>query len=204
MSMYRKLKAEPFMKNENILYIVRSDLQQIVDLSKEWLPLCEQELGRFPFAFAPRAVAETDSQKKQLIPYVLVKNAKGELLSYRRQGSEKRLAQKYSLGIGGHVNDGDLRATLLQTLLAGACREMKEEIGADVVPSQLKMIGLINEERTDVGHSHTGIVFVYAADATNLKYDDELGSPEWVLPEMFDFEKAELWSSLALNLYLGR
>ena len=195
---------ERFMKNENILYVNRVILGKMIDLSKEIFPIDIDALNRLPFDFVLRASAETDESKKQLIPYVLLRNAEGKILSYRRCGSEKRLSQMVSVGIGGHVNDGDLKSSLYETLVSGVCREIKEEIGIDVEPAQLKLLGLINEEQTEVGHVHTGVVFMLLVKGDELDFDSEIGSPEWIVPETLDFEKAELWSSLALKLYLGR
>lgn len=188
------------MKNENILYVNRADLERSLDLSGQYMALGKRTLDSLPYHFVPRAEAETDPTKKQLIPYVLVCNAEGKVLSYRRCGSEKRLAQKLSLGIGGHVNDGDKKDSLYNTLVAGVCREIKEEIGIDVAPEQLKMLGLINEEVSEVGHVHTGIVFTLAIDAGKLAFDTEIGSPEWIEPKELDEDAAELWSALAIKL----
>lgn len=188
------------MKNENILYADRDELGKLVDLSKQWTVFDKETLNRLPPLFAARISAENDPTKKQLIPYVLVQNTEGKLLSYRRCGSEKRLAQKLSLGIGGHVNDGDLKESLYDTLVTGACREIKEEIGFEVAPGQLKLHGLINEEISDVGHVHTGIVFTLSVDPNKLSFDTEIGTPEWIAPQDLNEDAAELWSSLALKL----
>ena len=188
------------MKNENIVYVCRSDLENFLDLTKEFFPLSVATLNKFPYHFVPRVEAENDSTKKQLIPYVLVQNTEGKFLSYRRCGSEKRLAKKLSLGIGGHVNDGDLKNSLYSTLVAGVCREIKEEIGIDAVPEQLNLLGLINEEITEVGHVHTGVVFSLLVDESALVFDAEIGSPQWIDPYTLDKTSAELWSFLALKL----
>lgn len=188
------------MKNENVLYAARADLEKFFDLTRDVFSLSVAVLNQIPFSFVPRADAENDPTKKQLIPYVLVQNAEGRLLSYRRCGSEKRLAQKLSLGIGGHVNDGDLKDSLYGTMVAGVCREIKEEIGIDAVPEQLKLRGLINEEITEVGHVHTGVVFTLAIDASSVSFDTEIGSPQWIEPKELDETSAELWSALALKL----
>ena len=70
-----------------------------------YLPVFLEEGNHF---FVPRAEAEEDPSLKQLIPYVVVTSG-GKLLHYRRgSGSgEKRLLKKGSIGIGGHINDGD-------------------------------------------------------------------------------------------------
>src|SRR5688500_10825301 len=60
------------------------------------------------YSFRPRREVETDPSFKQLIPYVVLRYG-GELFHYRRGGSgtEKRLAALRSVGIGGHISEGD-------------------------------------------------------------------------------------------------
>jgi hypothetical protein len=56
----------------------------------------------------PRSAAECDPSFKQLIPYVVVKRSDtGTIACYRRRGSEDRLHGLWSVGIGGHVDEGD-------------------------------------------------------------------------------------------------
>lgn len=188
------------MKNENVLFIERKILESAVDLSQEIIPMSESLLNSLSYGFVPRAAAETDATKKQLIPYVLLLDSEGRVLVYRRNGSEKRLSQKFSAGIGGHVNDGDDSGNLLDTLLKGACREIQEEICLTVLPKQLKMIGMINEEVTEVGHSHTGVVFSLDVDGKCMNFDKEIAEPEWLNPKDVPFENAELWTALAIKL----
>lgn len=188
------------MKNENVLFIERTILESAVDLSQEMIPMSESLLNSLSYGFVPRAAAETDATKKQLIPYVLLLDSEGRVLVYRRNGSEKRLSQKFSAGIGGHVNDGDDSGNLLDTLLKGACREIQEEICLTVLPKQLKMIGMINEEVSEVGLSHTGVVFSLDVDGKCLNFDKEIAEPEWLNPKDVPFENAELWTTLAIKL----
>ena len=53
-----------------------------------------------------RGDMEQDPTYKQLISYVIVKNAKGETLVYQRLtgGGENRLHGLASVGVGGHMN----------------------------------------------------------------------------------------------------
>ena len=55
-----------------------------------------------------RPPAETDPSLKQIIPYVLLVH-EGRVLHYVRgkKAGEQRLVAKGSIGIGGHMNDGD-------------------------------------------------------------------------------------------------
>lgn len=73
-----------------------------------------------------------------------------------RAGGDARLHERWSIGIGGHLNpdDGDVRGGLL--------REFQEEMVADWLP-ELQLMGLLNDDSTLVGQVHLGIVF--SADA---------------------------------------
>src|SRR2546428_14013134 len=59
--------------------------------------------------FRPRASMEEDPSFKQIIPYVIVRH-RGRLFLVQRstEGGETRLHGKYSIGVGGHINRGEV------------------------------------------------------------------------------------------------
>lgn len=149
-----------------------------------------------------RSKAEVDFNNKQLIPYVIVKNINiNAYACYPRQGSENRLHGLWSAGIGGHVNSKDKCSKLQATLSAGVQRELKEEFTnfhtKDI--SFLQFKGVINEEHSEVGKVHLGIVYElllsYSPEA-----GDELKGMRWVSEQNLSNYKLELWSKLALKL----
>src|SRR5207249_61258 len=81
--------------------------------------------------FMPRSRAETDPNFKQIIPYVLLVHD-GRVLFYIRgkKAGEQRLVAKGSIGIGGHMNEGDehLFAMDEAAYLEGVRREVCEEL----------------------------------------------------------------------------
>lgn len=107
--------------------------------------------------FMDREAAEVDPNWKQLIPYLVLRDADRTFLMRRtRAGSDARLHDRYSIGIGGHVEASDAD-------IAGALRrEWREEIDADFDPEPTA-IGVLNDDTTAVGAVHLGVVFV--ADA---------------------------------------
>lgn len=118
----------------------------------EFLAAAERD-GRF----APRAAMEVDPSHKQLIPYLVLRDGPRYFLMQRtRAGGDARLHDLWSIGVGGHVNPGD------EGLLGGLRREWHEELAADFEPD-FRAVALLNDDTTEVGAVHLGVVFV--ADA---------------------------------------
>jgi len=113
--------------------------------------------------FLPRAQAENDSAYKQIIPYVLLA-FQDRVLHYVRgkKAGEQRLVAKGSIGIGGHMNESDesLFAWDEQAYRAGVEREVNEEIKIDT-QFQDRIVALLNDDTTEVGRVHLGIVHVF-------------------------------------------
>jgi predicted NUDIX family phosphoesterase len=107
-----------------------------------------------------RSEAEQDKRYKQLIPYVLI-ICNDRILRYRRGkgGQEKRLHGLYSVGVGGHISDED--HGLFSSGIGyqeGMRREIMEEVAVDQVKEAA--VGLINDDSTEVGYVHFGVVHV--------------------------------------------
>ena len=107
--------------------------------------------------FEPRPAMEADPDFKQIIPYLVLRDGDAYFLMRRtRAGGDVRLHDRWSIGVGGHLNPGD------ENLDGGLRREWSEELVADFVPD-FRFIGLLNDDTTPVGEVHVGAVFV--ADA---------------------------------------
>jgi predicted NUDIX family phosphoesterase len=107
--------------------------------------------------FEPRPAMEADPGFKQIIPYLVLRDGDRYFLMRRtRAGGDARLHDRWSIGVGGHLNPGD------QDLDGGLRREWSEELVADWIP-EFRFIGLLNDDTTSVGQVHLGAVFV--ADA---------------------------------------
>lgn len=82
------------------------------------------------YAFLPRVEMETDPTYKQIIPYLVFNFEDKYFLMQRKSDcTEKRLANKMSLGIGGHVNeiscDDFVNNMILGSLLQCQCCKNK-------------------------------------------------------------------------------
>jgi predicted NUDIX family phosphoesterase len=114
--------------------------------------------------FLERTVAEHDFQFKQAIPYVVIWHG-GRYLLMRRTSrqTESRLHHKYSLGIGGHVNQADLTSGKGEdVIVAGMRRELEEEILVESIES-CELVGVINDDSTEVARVHMGLVYLLKA-----------------------------------------
>lgn len=188
------------MKNENVLCIPLDTLRELFDLNRDYWVCNSSTFDLLTYEYIPRNEAEENYAYKQIIPYALVFNSEDKLLYYQRCGSEKRLSGLLSAGIGGHVNDKDGGASLYEMIVSGLIREIKEELGQEITHSQLQLLGIINEEITDVGHCHIGVVFKILMDESQMSFEDELGTPMWSNTTELDLSRFELWSSLAIKL----
>lgn len=192
------------MKNEQIVCLNTLELKTKIDIHMEKIKLTETEVKSITeglhYDFIERSSAESDFSYKQIIPYCIVVNENDEILTYKRKGSEKRLHGLHSAGIGGHINSCDAGDSLYETIFNGAVRELKEELPG-ISNYTLTCAGLINEEYSDVGKVHTGIVF--RADVNSkfvIGYDDEVSDYQWIKKDDIDKFQFELWSKLALDI----
>ena len=107
-----------------------------------------------------RSDAEQDKRYKQLIPYVLL-ICNDKILRYRRGrgGQETRLHGLYSVGIGGHISEEDHGLfSNNRGYQEGMRRELVEEVAVDEVKEAA--VAVINDDSTEVGSVHFGVVHV--------------------------------------------
>ena len=152
-------------------------------------------------SYRPRPEMEEDPSFKQLIPYCVF-HCDGRIFTYRRgtdQG-ESRLHAKRSIGVGGHVSTLDLNGQ--QTpYLAGMKREIEEEV--ELLASWTETcVGLINDDESEVGRVHLGIVHVFSLDKPKVvpreksMIDAEFAPPEQLARDLDEFET---WSQICLR-----
>jgi predicted NUDIX family phosphoesterase len=167
-----------------------------------WLGVRTEDLDGFETIvaregrFEPRPAMERDRAWKQVIPYLVLRDGERYFLMRRtRAGGDARLHDLWSIGVGGHLNPGD------GGLAEGLRREWGEEIEADFVP-EFRLVGLLNDDSTDVGSVHLGAVYV--ADAAGrpvaIREADKLtGSfaPPAEVAAVAD--RMETWSALVFD-----
>ncbi len=196
-------------KNESVLCIKRKHLPKSWVQNKSIVPL---EFDTFidkcaaaGFEFVNRQDAEKDSSYKQIIPYIILQTQDLEKTAvYNRQGSEKRLHDLWSLGIGGHINPVDVdthESSFKQILISGMERELDEELEQKPMGYHQNFIGVISEDITDVGKVHLGAVFRILTDSPDKFIPgSELFQFTWEKTHKLDTLNFELWSKLTLEL----
>jgi len=156
-----------------------------------------QRVIRESHFFKPRAEVENDSSFQQVIPYVVFRHGDRYLLTHRlRASSEKRLRKQYSLGVGGHINPGDLQGG--DPIIDGLKREWAEEVIYDG-RFEANLLGLLNEESSPVSKVHLGVVFLVEGDSPNIQIREtnKLAGDLLTLDEMrIHFLEMESWSQL--------
>lgn len=149
-----------------------------------------------------RSEAELDKDYKQLIPYVLILCG-DKILRYQRgkKGGETRLHGLYSVGIGGHISaeDSDLFSSPVG-YHEGMRRELMEEV--DVAEMNEAAVAVINDDSTEVGQVHFGVVhvlFVTTEDVATRRAG--INSPEFIpmSAAVHNASAYESWSRFCLE-----
>jgi predicted NUDIX family phosphoesterase len=154
--------------DENVLVVRRTlfdELGAFHGLNFEPEKYLRALLSRGNNFFLPRAQAETDPSHKQIIPYALIAHGDTVLHYVRgKKAGEQRLVAKGSIGIGGHMNQEDEElfnyAVDENVYRAGVEREVEEEIKIES-PFEDRIVALLNDDTTEVGRVHLGIVHVF-------------------------------------------
>jgi predicted NUDIX family phosphoesterase len=193
---------------EELVYAVpRAQLLEPRHRETAWRGVLEAEAEpylermRLYGAFRPRGELESDPGWKQVIPYLVVRDGLRFLLMRRtRAGGDERLFERYSIGVGGHLNPGD------GDVEGGLRREWAEEIAAAFVPD-FSFVGLLNDDEDPVGAVHLG--FVYEADVGGrtvaIREADKLSGDFRSPPEVGAVVgRMESWSRLLFEHLQGR
>ena len=195
------------LPSENILVVRRSLLDELgafQGLNFEPQRYLGALLSRGNNFFLPRAAAEHDPTHKQIIPYAIIAH-RDRVLHYVRgkKAGEQRLVAKGSIGIGGHMNDSDesLFAWDEEAYRAGVEREVNEEIRIETTFDD-HIVALLNDDSTEVGRVHLGVVHVFKLDEPNVEKREamitnlEFLSREELLKRR---DTLETWSQLCVD-----
>ncbi len=155
--------------------------------------------------FMERDTADQDVRYKQLIPYVVLRWGETVFRYVRGQrSSESRLRAMRSIGLGGHIEPADrsLFSSDSRLYLDAARREVDEEVALET-PYVERVIALLNDDTTEVGKVHFGIVHLWDLARPSVRKREGLITQAGFTPlaslrdEPGEFEN---WSQLVLQV----
>jgi predicted NUDIX family phosphoesterase len=180
--------------------------------------------------FARRDQVEENPSLKQIIPYTVVRHAARIFLVGRtRRGSEARLREKLSIGLGGHINPVDNQPDLFPGTAAAArgiepqavepgrgpaegepagtlvdaamARELTEEV--ELPPGwRARPVGALNDDVEAVGRVHFGLVYVADVPSPDVRIREttKLTGAFATMAEVRDaYSRLESWSQFILD-----
>lgn len=152
--------------------------------------------------FIDRASAEQDPSWKQVIPYTVLENADCEIFAYQRtkKGGESRLHDKWSIGVGGHINPEDGETNDAGMYDRAFLRELQEEVGINGNFGH-EIVALLYDPSNSVGEVHFGVVHsLYLTDDVTLSFNDPaLSNGVWGKVTSLETDSLENWSKLVVE-----
>ncbi|MBT5019448.1 MAG: phosphoesterase [Planctomicrobium sp.] len=164
-------------------------------------PYLERLFDPAHMSYRPRPEVEEDPSFKQLIPYCIFRH-EGKVFYYTRgsKSGEGRLHAKRSIGIGGHISAEDENSGS-NVYHVAMQREIEEEVFLEAEFTQ-NCVALINDDETEVGKVHLGIVHIFDLKAAKVRPREEsiiLTGFEQPSNLTQSKEQFETWSQICLE-----
>jgi predicted NUDIX family phosphoesterase len=158
--------------------------------------------------FLRRSELEEDPSFKQIIPYAIISNNESFYL-FRRTSrqTEKRLHNKFSLGVGGHMNPIDSMESKEQYLIDELKRELFEEVKLlnGCLIEDIEFIGFINDDTIPVGRVHIGLLYnIHVSSKEVYINETDKMTADWIdKPNLAVFyEGMETWTKITYDFYI--
>jgi predicted NUDIX family phosphoesterase len=217
---YTAIRRQPTPPSENVLTVGKKGYQGNLDFQGIDVLHADRlrKLLSSPYlAYMPRTQAEMNNEYKQFVTYTIIQD-QTRVLCFRR-GQYNRAASflrgALCIGFGGHVTENDLNMFSYQDqgITANAAREIAEEIRfkagrPDIDPSTIEVLGLLNDDSSDVGLRHLAVVLRLWVSkskewASPLRGEASVSQLRWLDLQktkinLLDFE---YWSQLCLRKF---
>ncbi len=158
--------------------------------------------------FRKRSELEEDPSFKQIIPYAIISNKESFCLFKRTsKQTEKRLHNKLSLGVGGHMNPGNSKESKEQYLINELKRELFEEVKLlnGCLIEDIEFIGFINDDTISVGSVHIGLLYnIHVSNKDVVINETDKMTADWIdKPDLAEFyEGMEMWTKITFDYYI--
>ncbi|HEX5103194.1 MAG TPA: NUDIX domain-containing protein, partial [Pirellulaceae bacterium] len=109
------------------------------------------------------------------------------------------LHAKRSIGVGGHISADD--ASAASAYEEGMRRELAEEVVIET-PYRGRLVGLINDDETEVGRVHLGVVHLFDVERPAIRpREDEIIEAGFLPVDdlLNDLPRFESWSQICLK-----
>jgi predicted NUDIX family phosphoesterase len=159
--------------------------------------------------FRKRSELEQDPSFKQVIPYAIISNNESFCLFKRTsRQTEKRLHNKFSLGVGGHMNPGNSKESNEQYLINELKRELFEEVKLlnGCLIEDIEFIGFINDDTISVGRVHIGLLYnIHVSNKNVVINETDRMTADWIdKPDLAEFyEGMETWTKIIFDYYIS-
>ncbi len=168
--------------------------------------------------FLRRSDLEEDPSFKQIISYAIISNKDQERSGVRQSQSfylfrrtsrqtEKRLHNKFSLGVGGHMNPNDCEESKEHYLIDELKRELFEEVRLlnGCLIEDIEFIGFINDDTIPVGRVHIGLLYdIQVSNKEVYINETDKMTADWIdksnLTEFY--EEMETWTKITFDFYI--
>lgn len=179
-------------------------------ISREGAKYLENTILLNSLRYMSRPEAEVNPKFKQLIPYTIITSdaLPNTFFVYKRtkKSGESRLHDKYSIGVGGHINpcDGEPSSAYHAAFL----RELQEEISLSGSYTE-EVRGVIYDDSNDVGKVHFGVIhFLNMSKEGELKFTDPAVDPQnsWFWKKEYLYQNLnsfETWSQLVIKEFIS-
>lgn len=220
MKEYTAIRRAPSPPSEKVLVVSREAYEGILNfqgVSLKHDSMLKQIISTGRLTYCKRTDAEINPELKQFITYTVIQQ-KDKILSFRR-GQYNRAASflrgARCIGFGGHVTEEDLSILTFSDrgIKANAAREISEEIRLgssrpDINPDDLELIGILNDDSSDVGVRHVAVVLRYWAPTFSewerpQRGEASVSQLQWIKTTDFavDLLEFEYWSQLVLRTF---
>jgi len=158
--------------------------------------------------FLRRSDLEEDPSFKQIIPYAIISHKESFYLFRRTSGqTEKRLHNKFSLGVGGHMNPDDSMESKEQYFIDELKRELFEEIKLlnGCLIEDIEFIGFINDDTIPVGRVHVGLLYnIHVSNKEVYINETDKMTAVWIdKSNLAEFYRGmETWTKIAFDFYI--
>lgn len=158
--------------------------------------------------FRKRSELEEDPSFKQIIPYAMISNKDSYCLFKRTsKQTEKRLHNKRSLGVGGHMNPRSSKEPKEQYLINELKRELFEEVKLlkGCLIEDIEFIGFINDDTISVGRVHIGLLYnIHVSNQDLVINEADKMTTDWIdKPDLAKFyEGMETWTKIIFDYYI--